>query len=234
MGLGDILGKMGFFNVGGVDNYKVSQFVAEQDARTQADKINAEMKRQYEENLKMQRELKKEELEYNSPKNAVARMREAGLNPYWANISAGEYGSALSAPDYSTVMPDKVQNPIAQSFDETVKELSSVVGLITNTVTAMSLLDDIGADKQKQIDNSIKTNLDIQNKDLDRQRKLRDLNIPAPAPKPQPSTFDKAVDAIDNVLGVVNDISRVGINFKRLTTRRNVPSRYKKNPKITR
>lgn len=80
-------------------------------------------------------------LEYNSPKAQVERYKEAGLNPYYQNISAGEYGSALNGVDYSNISSNSPRENMSEKVSNTIDQLGSVVGLINNTVTAMSSID---------------------------------------------------------------------------------------------
>lgn len=83
---------------------------------------------------------KAKELEYNLPKNQVQRYLDAGLNPYFQNIAAGEYGSTIAAQDYSRVA-DKMQTKhktFAEQGETAITELTGIANLVTSVVTGMT------------------------------------------------------------------------------------------------
>ena len=112
-------------------------FGFESDAE-KANKLNAQLTRETnEQNYQIWQEQKQHEIdmwnmnnEYNTPEQQVARLREAGLNPYLAMSGGASAGNATSAP--GSGQPPTMQTPQMQYESSWLQGLRSMGQALSN------------------------------------------------------------------------------------------------------
>lgn len=154
---------------------------------------------------------KAKELEYNDPINQVNRLKAAGINPYFQNISAGEYGSAVATPSLIGMKANAEKKSLSDSVNETVGDLVSVVDLVTRTVSAISMIDDFNYNRETRPTKAELT----RNRNQDYRLKQAELNARENASIPQ-SPIEKGMDALEAILDVALNLFQVGNSAKRL------------------
>lgn len=82
--------------------------------------------------------------EYNSPKEQMARFKDAGLNPMLI-YQQGDNGNANSQPNYSSVTPNMHPH---QDLQTRIESATQVIGMVTNLCQNIAGLFDTGYDLQ--------------------------------------------------------------------------------------
>ncbi len=82
----------------------------------------------------------KQQMEYNSPANQVARLKEAGLNPNFNSIDGA--GNASSIPASSGSISPSVGRNVAQRTQNIISTASTILSAFSTGLNAVSVLSD--------------------------------------------------------------------------------------------
>lgn len=142
--LDELLYRSSGITMGGYDPYAIANTVS----TTQELRMAREL---FEQERAFQLEQQRLQREYDTPQAQRERYEIAGFNPYWQNISAGSYGSAIesSLTDYPQ-RTSGMQKPTEGLFND----LLGIVNVASATVDAISQMQDFQYQRQLMKDHA--------------------------------------------------------------------------------
>lgn len=163
--------------------------------RELAKREDLRLEEEYKSELQKDREFEAEQLrlarEYDLPINQKQRYIDAGLNPYYQQISAGEFGQIQAR----NLAEKKTRTELTgtERTAGTMEELSGLVSLVTNTVSAVGQLQDYNINRAM-----MKNELAMSNND----KLMSDFNK-------DNQKLDKQISTAGDVMNYILQLSRV-------------------------
>lgn len=129
-----------------------SEYEANKSAKTQ--KEIAEADRQF-----ALDQLEKQRV-YDLPINQRARLEEAGFNPYFSQISSGEFTPLTNSSLASAAKPVSQNKTLREQAEGSIEDIASILSLVSNTISAVGQMQDFNIQRTL-----LKNELEMSNND---------------------------------------------------------------------